>query len=95
METGTTDGSGIVNVHGEWAEEIFYATYAYNRIKLPIELTTSKDGSGWCEVLEMRNVSLNEEPGILYRLDHDLYDVIVITNGTGARWIAKWGGWDE
>lgn len=90
METGTTDGSGIVKVHGE---EIFYATYAYTRIKLPVQI--SRHFNQWVEVLEIRNISLNEERGILYRLDHELYDVIVMVNGTGARWISKWGGWDE
>ena len=50
METGTTDGSGIVKVHGE---EIFYATYAYTRIKLPVQI--SRHFNQWVEVLEIRS----------------------------------------
>jgi len=89
IEDGITNGNGVVSL----GEGVYAATHVYNRIRLPIELCPNKS---WVDVKEMLNITVNDSDSqaILYKLDHDDYDVIVLVDGSGARWIKKWSGWE-
>lgn len=84
IETGTTDGSGIVDL----GDGVFVPTHDFATVKVPEAL-----GGGWFNVVSSEDVQLEDgRLGRLHVLDHPKVDVISLFNGDGALWIRKTAG---
>lgn len=86
IERGETDGSGIVNL----GEGVSVLTHDFAQVKLPIDLP---GGGKWVNVVERIYCEMKFGEDLhrclLYVLSNPEYDVFVLLDGGGARWVAK------
>lgn len=82
IERGETDGSGVVNI----GDGVSVLTHDYTQVKLPVDLP---GGGTWVNVQERIACSLQKNDAILYVLENDEYDVFVMLDGSGAKWVHK------